>query len=365
MRALVALTKLNDLTGSETYSLDLVEALVDAGWDVDVFTILSSRAMEDRVSSLGARLHTYPSYPPTVPDRVVTMHPLATFLLLRKLPRHVPTLAVILGITRDEAPTRLDRVDRFVAVSPLVADRLVAHYRVSQEDVVVIPNGIDLQDFHAPSIRDEPRIVRVLWASTYIPLRHSGLVALIRAVQSLESVTLTIVNDNLPPDLAVEGDRITLVEKSPRVQDLITRADVVVAVGPGRVLLEALAMNRAALCLNVQGRGEYMASENRDRLEYYLHDWGAPIETLLDPPTVFAHQNQRSVVAAHFDAQTNFGLLEAEMRQLGKTSRRSVRSLVNDAARAPFLARSYAYVRFIRRRRRETSNRGAQPTGRG
>jgi glycosyltransferase involved in cell wall biosynthesis len=351
VKALVVLNKLNDLTGSETYCLGLVKALVGSGWDVDVFTLRSTERMRERVAALGAGVHTYPSFPPERPDRVVTMHPLATFLALRRVPEDVPTMAVVHGITSDEAPVRPARIDRFVAVSPLVADTLTARDGIWPTDVVVIPNGIDLEVFDAPPLPAAPDGVRVLWASTYIPLRRSALAALLAAVERLDRVTLTMVGDHLPGDLASSNGDVRIVPKTEDVAALISDSDVVAGLGPGRILLEALAMNRAALCLNVEGKAEYLGEKNVARLERYLDEWGGELEALLDPETVFRHQNKRRLVAERFDERTNLARLERELRDLQKREQTPARYRARGAGRGYFLAREYAALRLLSGRR--------------
>lgn len=341
MRALVSLNKLNDHTGSETYCLGLVRRLVERGWTVDVFALYSSPAMEERVAALGGRLYTYPSFPAVPPDRVVTMHPLATSLTVRRVESSVPTVCVVHGVTADEMPARPARIDRYVAVSPFVADELTRRHGIVPEHVVVVPNGVDLRRFDAAPVARPPDPVRLLWPSTYIPLRHAALRALVTAVERLEHTRLTVVADHLPPDVVPATDRIEVVAKSARIEELIERCDVVAGLGPGRILLEGLAMNRAALALNVRGRGEFLTEANRARLEYYLEDWGSPVEDLLEPGTVFEHQNLRAVAERLYDEAANLDLVIGHLEAVPKRRRSPARYYVSDLRRARLLARSY------------------------
>jgi glycosyltransferase involved in cell wall biosynthesis len=352
VNVVIGLTKLNDRTGSEVYCLGLVEALRAAGHEVEVFALYSSPEARVELERLGGRLCTYPRALSLVPDRVVCMHPLATALLLRRVGREVPALAVVHGVIPGEAPVRASRIDRFVAVSPFVADHLVETEGLLREDIAVIPNGIDLNRFAAPPTNGPSQPVRVLWASTYLPLRHDALVALAHGVLDSGSAELTVVDDRLPSGLLPESDRIRVIPKGREITDLIGDHDVVAGLGPGRILLEALAMNRAALSLNIDGLGEYMDSANLVRLEYYRERWGGPVARLLDPAVVRANQNRRGVAEAHYDAAVNVAKVVEELEALSRRRQAPLRYRLTTVRRLPGLARDYALIPWLKRRLR-------------
>jgi hypothetical protein len=352
VNVVIGLTKLNDRTGSEVYCLELVRALRDAGHQVEVFALYSSAEARTELTALGARLCTYPKALSLEPDRVVCMQPLATALLLRRVGRHVPAMAVVHGVIPGEAPVRARRVDRYVAVSAFVADHLVEKEGLLREDITVIPNGIDLERFDAPRSTGSPEPVRVLWASTYLPLRRQALLALAEGVVERRGTTLTVVDDRLPDGLLPPCDRIRVVPKGRMIVELIREHDVVAGLGPGRILLEALAMNRAALCLNLDGLGEYMDGGNLERLEYYRKVWGVPVARLLDPAVVLANQNRRSVARANYDAATNVARVVAELESLTRRRGAPLRYRLTTLRRLPALARDYALIPWLKRRLR-------------
>jgi Glycosyltransferase Family 4 len=352
VNVVIGLTKFNDRTGSEVYCLGLVDALRAAGHEVEVFALYSSPEGSAELERLGARLCTYPRPLSLIPDRVVCMHPLATTLLLRRVGRDVPVLSVAHGVIAAEAPVRASRIDRFVAVSPFVADHLVETEGLLREDIAVIPNGIDLKRFDAPRTSGSPQPVRVLWASTYLPLRHDALVALAHGVLESRDAELTVVDDRLPAGLLPESARIRVIPKGRDIVDLIREHDVVAGLGPGRILLEALAMNRAALSLNIDGLGEYMDGANLARLEYYFERWGGPVARLLDPMVVRANQNRRSVAEAHYDAAENVARLVEELEGLSRRRGAPLRYRLTTVRRLPGLARDYALIPWLKRRLR-------------
>lgn len=352
MNVVIGLTKFNDRTGSEVYCLELVKALRAAGHDVEVFALYSSREGREELESLGARLCTYPKPLSLVPDRVVCMQPLATALLLARVSRSVPALAVVHGVIPGEAPVRARRIDRFVAVSPFVADHLVRVEGLLRDDVAVIPNGIDLERFDARRTAEPADPVRVLWASTYMPLRHQALVALAQGVLEGARTELTVVDDRLPAGLLPESERIRVVPKGRSILDLIGEHDVVAGLGPGRILLEALAMNRAALCLNLDGLAEYMDGGNLERLEYYRETWGGQVARLLDPAVVLANQNRRGVAEANYDASANVARVVRELDALTRRESAPLRYRLTTVRRLPALARDYALIPWLKRRLR-------------
>lgn len=352
MNVAIGLTKFNDRTGSEVYCLELVKALRAAGHEVEVFALYTSDKGREELESLGARLCTYPRRLSLVPDRVVCMQPLATALLLRRIPRSVPALGVVHGVIAGEAPARAGRIDRFVAVSQFVADHLVETEGLLTEDVAVIPNGIDLGRFDAPPMTGPADPVRVLWASTYMPLRHDALIGVVEGVLERPDATLTVVDDRLPLGLLPESERITVVPKGRSIVKLIREHDVVAGLGPGRILLEALAMHRASLCLNVDGLGEYMDGGNLERLEYYRRPWGGRVAPLLDPAVVLANQNRRDVAQQNYDAVANVARVVEVLEGLTRREGAPLRYRLTTMRRLPALARDYALIPWLKRRLR-------------
>jgi hypothetical protein len=280
------------------------------------------------------------------------MHPLPTVLLLRRVGRHVPALAAIHGIISGEAPVAAHRIDRFVAVSPYIRDFLVETERLLPGDVVVVPNGIDVVHYDAPPLTGLTLPTRVLWASTYLPLRHEALVSLAAAVVTRDDVRLTVVQDRLPNDLLPEDERITVIPKGRDLKELIAEHDAVAALGPGRFLLEGMAMNRAGLCLSGGGLAEWVGAENIAKLEYYLGDWGEPVAPLLEPELMRAHQNRREIVTENYDSAANVAKLVRELETLQRRTNAPLYYRLKTLRRLPAIARDYALIPWLKRRLR-------------
>ncbi len=109
-------------------------------------------------------------------------------------------LSLVHGVIPGEAPVCAQRVDRWLAVSPFVADHLANAERIGRSDIGVVANGIDLERFSAPPVELIRRPVQVLWASTYIPLRRKALESLAAAVLEQPDAELTVVFDRLPDE---------------------------------------------------------------------------------------------------------------------------------------------------------------------
>jgi glycosyltransferase involved in cell wall biosynthesis len=355
MNVVVGLTKLNDYTGSEVYCLELVKALREAGHQVEVFALYGSAELEAELGRLGASLCVFPRPLRLRPDRAVCMHPLASALLLRRLRRKVPALSISHGVIAGEAPVCATRIDRWIAVSPFVADHLVEKEQLRRKHIRVVPNGIDLDRFAAPEVETAPERVRVLWASTYLPLRKKALEALCAAVVERPDAELTVVADLLPRGLVPKHDRIRVVEKSRDAVELIRDYDVVAGLGPGRILLEALAMNRAALCLNVEGAAVYLDAQNLERVEFYRDDWGGPAVPLLDPAVVLANSNRRDLAESRYDAAVNVSRVVSEVEQLSRRTSSPRRYRLVTLRRLPWLALNLALVPWLKLSGRSSS----------
>ena len=348
MNVVVGLTKLNDYTGSEVYCLELVKALRQAGHQVEVFALYGSAELEDDLGRLGASLCVFPRPLRLRPDRAVCMHPLASALLLRRVGREVPALSISHGVIAGEAPVSATRIDRWIAVSPFIAAHLVEKERLEWKDVRIVANGIDLDRFAAPEVEAAPERVRVLWASTYLPLRTKALKALCAAVVERPDAELTVVADLLPRGLVPEHDRIRVVAKSRDAVELIGEYDVVAGLGPGRILLEALAMNRAALCLNLDGAAVYLDKKNLGQVEFYRDDWGGPVAPLLDPAVVLANSNRRALAEANYDAAVNVTRVVGEVERLSRRTWSPRHYRLVTLRRLPWLALNLALVPWLK-----------------
>jgi glycosyltransferase involved in cell wall biosynthesis len=348
VNVVVGLTKLNDHTGSEVYCLELVKALRAAGHAVEVFALYGSADLEAELRELGASLCVFPKPLRLVPDRVVCMHPLATALLLQRVERDVPALAVVHGVTAGEAPVRASRIDRWIAVSPFVADHLVEVEGLCRSDVGIVPNGIDLERFFAPEVAAAPEQVRVLWASTYLGIRRRAIEELAAAVIARPNAELTVVADLLPSGLVPTHERVRIVPKSREIVELIRAHDVVAGLGPGRILLEALAMNRAALSLNIDGRGVYLDADNLEQVEYYREEWGGPIAPLLEPGAVLAGSNRRQLALERYDAAANMAAVVGEIERVSRRARSPFRYRAVTLRRVPSLAWNLALLPWLK-----------------
>ena len=364
MNVVVGLTKLNDRTGSEVYCVELVRALRRAGHHVEVFALYGSSEMEQELASVGASLCVFPKALSLSPDGVVCMQPLATALLLSRVAKDVPALSIVHGATASEAPASATRIDRWIAVSPYVAQHLEAE-GLESDDIEVVPNGIDLEQLSAPELDAPTDRVRVLWASTYIPVRRRALQSLAAAVIERTDAELTVVADRLPANLLPDDDRIRVVAKGREIVELIREHHVVAGLGPGRILLEALAMNRAALCLNEAGAAVYLDADNLARVEFYREAWGGPVAPLLDPQTAFANANRRGLAADNYDAAPNMARVIDTVETLTRRSSAPLRYRLVTLRRVPALAFNLALVPWLKLRLRpaRTGSEPASATG--
>ena len=173
----------------------------------------------------------------------------------------------------------------------------------------------------------------------------------------VSAARLTVVEWNLQAALVTGEARIDVVPKTGDPRELIMQADLVCALGPGRIILEAVGMNRAAICLNTSGRGEYFTERNRMKLEYYMGDWGESIDALLTPAQVSAHQNHRAVIQRHYDRNATLRHLVRHLEALEKRPSSRLDSALRDLRTAPLIMAEYARLLEFRLESREPTHR--------
>jgi UDP-glucose:(heptosyl)LPS alpha-1,3-glucosyltransferase len=207
-----------------------------------------------------------------------------------------PTLAAELRKSMmplvERANYRGHRYRRIIAVSELARRELREIYNVANEDMDVIPEGVDSSRF-----RPDPALRRA-WRSEMgldgdLVLLHvttdflrKGLRTIIRALPRMEGAPRLVVVGREDPgpyreearQLGVDG-RLTFIPFAPRIEDCYAGADVFVFPSDyeafGLALLEAMASGLPVVCTKGLGATDIM-SDGRDAL--LLDRWDDPNE---------------------------------------------------------------------------------------
>jgi len=166
---------------------------------------------------------------------------------------------------------------KIVAVSYGVKKEIMQYYNVPEEDIVVIPNGIDLEEFSAKNrslyfekVRKEYNIPLDYFVLLFVgyEFRRKGLEFVIKAIEKLknEKIKLIVIgNDNKKPyeKLAKElgvVDKIIFVGQQREVNKFYAVSDVFVFPTMyeafGLVIIEAMASGLPVIISNIAGVAE-------------------------------------------------------------------------------------------------------------
>ncbi|HEV8631751.1 MAG TPA: glycosyltransferase family 4 protein [Thermoanaerobaculia bacterium] len=182
------------------------------------------------------------------PDLVHGHHHLETVTALLHFPS-APGLFVCHGwLPPQEAPPRLGRIRRYVAVDDVARERLIAEHGIPPAQVCMLRNFVDLAAF-APRSPLPPRPARALVFSNQAS--EETFVPVLRAACAAEGLSLDVVG-------AAQG---TSVE---RPGELLGRYDVVFA--KGRAALEAAAVGAFVIVCDAAGLGPAVLPGDLPRL---------------------------------------------------------------------------------------------------
>lgn len=247
MRVLLTNNGLAMRAGTELYLRDVALGLLERGHQPVVYSTVLGEVAEDLrqatvpvVDHLGKLTVT--------PDIIHGQHHLETVTALLQFPS-VPALYVCHGwLPWVEAPPRLPRILRWIAVDDTVHDRLVLESGIPPDRVEVLLNFVDLARFR-PRGPLPPRPARALVFSNLAD-ESSHLPAVRRACR----------------DAGIEVDAIgkRAGRRESRPEDQLQRYDLVFA--KGRAALEALAVGCAVVLCDRAGAGPLVTADEMPRL---------------------------------------------------------------------------------------------------
>jgi len=234
--------------GSQLYTRDVATALRELGHTPVVFSPrVGSVAQElrargvaviDSLDLLGE--------PPSV---IHGQHHLEAMAAMLRFPA-VPAIFVCHGwLPWQEAPPRFPSIGRYLAVDTLRRDRLVCEHGISESEVEILPNFVDVSRFPSRAALAR-RPSRALLFSNQATDEDAFTTA-VRTACTEAGVAL---------DVAGEGSG----RPAARPEELLPRYDLVFA--RGRSALEAMATGAAVVLCDIEGCGPMVASSNFDAL---------------------------------------------------------------------------------------------------
>jgi hypothetical protein len=247
LRVLIANHALAKRADSELFARDLAAGLNASGhYPVVYSTNLGEMAWEIRAAGIPVmnRLHALD----VPPDVIHGQHPMETMAALMHFPA-VPAVLNCHGELRwQEAPPRFPRIRRYVSVSELDRERLLAQRGISLDRSSLVLPCADLERFRrGPILPRTPRNALLFTNDR----SNSKLIAAIRRACRQMRISLQLV-----------GGEFGNANRTP--EDLLPRYDVVFAAG--RCALESLAVGCAVVICSDGWTGPMVSTENWERL---------------------------------------------------------------------------------------------------
>lgn len=247
LRVLITNNTLAGRAGSELYVRDLALALLARGHrPVALSMHPGAVAAELRAATVPAIDHPRRLGEP--PDIIHAHHHLDTAIALCAFP-DAPAVYVCHGWAPwEEAPPRLARIRRYLAVDEVCRERLVAEHGFAPAEVEVLPNFVDLARFTPrPPLPAAPRRA-LLFANS---ARGDGYAAAVAAACGQCEVELDVC-----------GAGVGRPVEAPEA--ILGRYDVVFA--KARAALEAMAVGCAVILCDESGAGPLVTADRFDEL---------------------------------------------------------------------------------------------------
>ncbi|MFD1349894.1 glycosyltransferase [Oceanobacillus caeni] len=277
------------LGGAETHIITLSKALMGKGHNVQI--VSSNGPAVEKINELGIDFHELDVYDPTkyfinaekiieIIERekinIVHVHPFHSQVVMSlvKLIKDIPIVTTIHGAYRTPSVEGLNEFfDRFIFVSE-EANKFHLENKLIRKDIIeIIPNCVPLVPNGKGSILNT-NILKVVYVSRIDVDKLPSILFFIKCIEEIVKyldVEITFIGQgskyneliNLVNDINQKLNKsvVSVVNGSVDVVRYMKAADIVV--GVGRVLLEALSINKIPLCI---GNNHYVGILNREKL---------------------------------------------------------------------------------------------------
>lgn len=258
-RILIGINKLNDFTGSETYTVTLGKWLQQQGYEIHIYAHYGyGGEIFDNTSFIGWDKETI-SYNDFHYDVIITQQKVSTEVLSQKY-LFVPLIAIHHGVIDDEKPLETCFYDYAVCVSQEVRQHIKDV--LGETAVKVIPNMVDLTQYPYHS-RQKPNR-KILWAGGIHPWRIKSLEFAIELAGRIPDVQLDIIGQNQMDWREPEAENIHYLGTFKITPDILKNYSLVI--GVGRIALEAAAVGTPVLIAGKDGVDGFLSADNFEML---------------------------------------------------------------------------------------------------
>jgi len=259
-RILIGLNKLNDFTGSETYTVTLGKWLEKQGYEIHIYAHYG----------YGGEIYNDTSFVFWDKDTIdfnqfryyaiIVQQKAATEILAQKFP-FTPLISIHHGIIEDEKP--LD--DIFYDYAICVSEEVKQHFKteLNSTPVRVIPNFIDLERYPYKS-RKQPNN-KILWAGGIHPWRIHSLEFAIEIARRIPEVELDIIGQTQMAWQKPIEKNIHYLGTLPISAEVLKNYSLVI--GVGRIALEAVAVGTPVLIAGKDGVDGFLVPEKYEFLQ--------------------------------------------------------------------------------------------------
>lgn len=262
MRILIGLIKLNDFTGSETYTLTLGDWLIKQGHLVHFYGHKSCNEylLRNRMKICwnNRTIHSNPhSY-----DVILTMHQGPTKILRSAFPS-TPLVAVHHGIIPEEQPVMGVLYQHNICVSEEIKKQMPKY--IEEDRIQVIPNMINLEEFNFQPKSELSK--KILWGGTIYSRKLNSLNFTIQLMKQLPEADLEIIGQISMKDWKVPRlSNVNYLGTFEITSKILGLYDIVI--GVGRVALQAMAVGRPVIIMGKDGVDGLLGQKNYHELKF-------------------------------------------------------------------------------------------------
>lgn len=277
-----------ELGGAESHIITLSKALINRGHKVQIASSYGPSVA--KLNEIGIKFHNLNLYDQSqyiknagkiieIMEKenidIVHVHPFHSQIIMCivKLIKKIPTITTIHGAYKTPSVNGLqDFFDGFILISEESKEFHLNKKLISREVIEVIPNSVPLIQTEKPRLNND--ILKIAYVSRIDNDKLPSLLFLIKCVERvLEflNVEITIIGQGTKYDDVVElihtinkkvnRKAIRIINGSTDIIKFLQAADIVV--GVGRVILEALSVNRIPICI---GNNYYVGIIKKENL---------------------------------------------------------------------------------------------------